>query len=454
MNMKLIDTKALASDVISHDVAPLTVNTDASGYSRLGWIIVLVGVLGTLGWACFAPLDKGVPLSGTVTNEGNRKAIQYQIGGTVDEILVKEGDIVKKGQVLVKMNSVVVESQADISKTQLIANLSAAARLRAERDGKSSLVFPAQLEENKGDPRVIENIALQTQLLNSRQAALHSELAAAQESIAGLKSQLSGVQSGRDSKIAQARIVKEQYDNLKDLEREGYVARSKVQDYERTYVQLNGSIAEDLGTIGHIQRQMAELTLKLAQRNQEYQRDVRIQLADVEKEVLALSSRQVAEKYAVNNAEVRSPVDGVVIGMAVFTRGAVVQPGFRMMDIVPVEDTLIVEGRLAVNLVDKVHAGLPVELMFSAFNSNTTPHVPGVLTKVSPDRLTDEHNGAPYYSVQVRVTPEGMKMMQKKKLLVRAGMPVELFVKTGERTMMSYLLKPVFDRAKTSMTEE
>lgn len=454
MNMKLIDTKALASDVISHDVTPLTVNTDASGYSRLGWIIVLVGVLGTLVWACFAPLDKGVPLSGTVTNEGNRKAIQYQTGGTVDEILVKEGDIVKKGQVLVRMNSVVVESQADISKTQLIANLAAAARLRAERDGKSTLVFPAQLEESKSDPRVIENIALQTQLLNSRQAALHSELGAAQESIAGLKSQLSGVQSARESKIAQARIVKEQYDNLKDLEREGYVARSKVQDYERTYVQLNGSIAEDLGTIGHIQRQMAELTLKLAQRDQEYQRDVRIQLAEVEKEVLALSSRQVAEKYAVNNAEVRSPVDGVVIGMAVFTRGAVVQPGFRMMDIVPAEDTLIVDGRLAVNLVDKVHAGLPVELMFSAFNSNTTPHVPGVLTKVSPDRLTDEHSGAPYYSVQVRVTPEGMKMMQHKKLVVRAGMPVELFVKTGERTMMSYLLKPVFDRAKTSLTEE
>jgi len=454
MNMKLIDTKAPASEVITHDVTPLEVNTDARAYSRVGWIIVLVGVLGTLIWACFAPLDKGVPLSGTVTNEGNRKAIQYQTGGTVEDILVKEGDIVKKGQVLVKMNNVQVVAQSEISRTQLIANLAAEARLLAERDGKKSLVFPAQLENSKTDPRVIDNMALQTQLMSSRQSALQSELAAGEQSIAGLKAQLAGVQSSRESKLEQARIVKEQFDNLKDLERDGYVARSKVLDYERTYVQLNGAIAEDTGTIGHIQRQMAELTLKLGQRNQEYQREVRTQLADVQKEVLALNSRQVAENYAVGNAEVRSPVDGVVIGMAVFTRGGVVQPGFRMMDVVPLEDTLIVEGRLAVNLVDKVHAGLPVELMFSAFNSNTTPHIPGTVTKVSADRLTDEHNGSPYYAVQARVTPEGMKMMQHKKLDVRPGMPVELFVKTGERTMMSYLLKPVFDRAKTSMSED
>jgi protease secretion system membrane fusion protein len=140
--------------------------------------------------------------------------------------------------------------------------------------------------------------------------------------------------------------------------------------------------------------------------------------------------------------------------MAVFTKGGVVQSGFRMMDVVPLGDVMIVEGRLPVNLVDKVHAGLPTELIFSAFNSNTTPHIPGVVTKVSPDRLIDDHTGQPYYTVQARVTPAGLKEMQQHKLEVRPGMPVELFVKMGERTMMSYLLKPVLDRAKTSMSEE
>ncbi|MBV6320442.1 HlyD family type I secretion periplasmic adaptor subunit [Duganella violaceipulchra] len=452
--MKLIESKALASDVITHDVEPLTVHTDASAYSRLGWIIVVVGVLGFLVWACFAPLDKGVPMSGNVAKEGNRKSIQYQSGGTVEDILVKEGDFVKKGQVLVKMNGVQVVAQAEMTKVQRIAALATEARLIAERDGKKSVAIPAELEAIKADPRVQENINSQSQLFNARQSGLQNELAAADESVAGMKYQLTGLQSTRDSKKEQLAILKEQLDGLRDLERNGYVARTKLLDYERTYSQINGSIAEDIGNIGRVQRQIAELTLKRAQRVQEYQRDVRTQLAEVQRDANSLTSRQVADNYQVSNVEVRSPVDGVVIGMAVFTRGGVVQPGFRMMDVVPVEDALIVEGRLPVNLVDKVHTGLPVELMFSAFNSNTTPHIAGVVSQVSPDRLIDEHNGTPYYSVQARVTPEGMKVMQHKKLVVRPGMPVELFVKTGERTMMSYLLKPVFDRAKTSMSEE
>ncbi len=152
------------------------------------------------------------------------------------------------------------------------------------------------------------------------------------------------------------------------------------------------------------------------------------------------------------NAELKAPVAGTVVGLQIFTRGGVIGPGAKLMDIVPADDALIVEGQLPVNLVDKVHVGLPVELIFSAFNANKTPHIPGVVTAVSADRLVDEKSGAPYYRVRAKVTPEGAKMAAK--LDIRPGMPVELFVKTGERTMMSYLLKPLFDRAKTSMTEE
>jgi len=452
--MKLIEKQALATDVISHDVSPLTVNTDASAYARLGWIIVLVGVLGFLLWATLAPLDKGVPLSGNVAKEGNRKAIQYLAGGTVDEILVKEGDKVKKGQVLVRMNGVQVDSQSDITKVQLIAGRTTEARLIAERDGKSTVTFPPELEAIKDEPLVKQNFALQLQLFNSRQAGLRSELAAADESAAGLRAQLAGLMASRDSKKEQLVILKEQVDNLRELAKDGYVARSKLLDQERANEQTKGALAEDLGNIGRTQRQISELALKRSQRLEEYQKEVRTQLADVQKESNALSHRNEAEKYAAANVDVKSPVDGVVMGLNVFTRGGVVQPGFRMMDVVPVDDAMIVEGRLPVNLVDKVHAGLKAELIFSAFNTNTTPHIPGEITSVSADRLLDEHNGAPYYAVQAKVSPEGLKMLKQHKLDVRPGMPVELFVKTGERTMMSYLLKPVLDRAKTSMSEE
>jgi protease secretion system membrane fusion protein len=452
--MKLIDTKALATDVVARDVTAATVHTDASAYSRLGWIIVLAGVVGFLLWATLAPLDKGVPMSGDVAKEGSRKAVQHLNGGVVQDILVKDGDIVKAGQVLVRMNNVQVSAQSEISKVQLIASRTAEARLIAERDGKNVPAFPEELKPYKDDPRVAENVSLQNQLFSARQSGLKNDLGAIDENISGLKLALEGMQASRDSKKEQLVILKEQVDNLRDLARDGYVARARLLDAERTMVQIKGAIAEDIGNIGRTQRQIAELTLRRAQRVQDYQKEVRTQLAEVQRDADALTNRLKAETYAVDHADVTAPVDGTIMAMNVFTKGGVVQPGFKMMEIVPVDAPLVVEGRLPVNLIDRVHVGMPVELIFSAFNSNTSPHIPGNVTKISADRLTDERTGQPYYTVSANVSPEGLKTMRQHKMEVRAGMPVELFVKTGERTMMNYLLKPIFDRVKTSMSEE
>ena len=154
----------------------------------------------------------------------------------------------------------------------------------------------------------------------------------------------------------------------------------------------------------------------------------------------------------VQNIEIKAPVAGTVVGLSVFTKGAVVAPGFKLMDIVPVEDSLVVEGHLPVHLVDKVYAGLPVSLIFTAFNQNKTPHIPGEVVNVSADRFIEEQTGQPYYKVTSKVAPEGVKMIVN--LKIRPGMPVDMFVKTGERTMMNYLLKPILDHLKLSMSEE
>ncbi len=452
--MKLINTKDLATDVITHDVSPLTVHTDPTAYSRVGWLIVIVGVVGSLLWAFLAPLDRGVPMSGFVAKESNRKSVQHQAGGTVDEILVKEGEAVKAGQVLVRMNGIQATSQMDISRVQYYNARAVEARLIAERDGKSSVTFPEALTSARSDPRVAQNVELQTQLFSSRRAALQSELGAVQESIEGIKLQIAGIEASRDSKKEQAAILKEQLVNLRELAKDGYVARAKLLDMERTYAQVNGALAEDVGNIGRSRRQIAELGMKRNQRTQEFQREVRTVLGDVQKEAEALSSRMEAENFTVKNVEITSPVDGVVIGMNVFTKGGVVPPGFTLMSVVPTGDALVVEGQLPINLVDKVHPGLPVDLIFSAFNTSTTPQIPGEVTSVSADRLTDEKTGNPYYKVSAKVTPKGVAMIGKNKLQVRPGMPVELFVKTGERTLMSYLFKPMIDRAKTSLSED
>ncbi|SHN42628.1 membrane fusion protein, protease secretion system [Duganella sacchari] len=450
----LISKKKDVADVISHDVTPLTVNTDASAYARIGWIIVLVGVLGFIIWASFAPLNKGVPMPGTVTKEGNRKSVQHLTGGTVQEILVKDGDVVKAGQVLVRINSTAAKSQLETTRAQYFTARLTEARLTAERDGAKSMAFPASLQEFKNDPRVVEGFALQQQLFSSRRMSLENELGGIEESIAGLKLQNAGLAEARDSKKAQIAIMKEQTENLRDLAKDGYVARSKLLDSERIYAQLSGDLSQDIGNLGRGQRQISELQLRRMQRQQDYQKEVRSQLSDTQREAEALSSRVIGQNYDLAQTDVRAPVDGTVVGQAVFTTGGVVGAGMKLMEIVPSGDALVVEGQLPVNLIDRVHNGMPAELMFSAFNVNRTPHIPGEVIQVSADRTVDERSGTPYYKVRARVTPEGAKMIAQMKLDIQPGMPVEMFVKTGERTLMSYLLKPVFDRAKTSLSED
>ncbi|KRB93022.1 HlyD family type I secretion periplasmic adaptor subunit [Noviherbaspirillum sp. Root189] len=449
--MKLLKSKE-ATEVVAHDVTPIEVDTDPTGHARLGWLIVLLGVGGFLLWAMFAPLDKGVPVSGTVTVSGNRKAIQHQTGGTIQEILVKEGDVVKAGQTLVKMNDVQAKAAAEMTRVQYFTARAAEARLVAERDGKKIIAFPTELESAKNDPRVANNISLQQQLFTSRQASLQSEISGVDESIAGLKAQVAGLKDALESQKQQQNFLKEQLDGMRDLAKEGYIARNRLLDVERTYAQVNAGISENVGNIGRSQRQIAELSLRRLQRQQDYQKEVRTQLTEVQKEAEALENRLKSQDFELNNVLVKAPVDGTIVGMNVFTQGGVVPSGFRMMDIVPTDDPLIIEGQVPVHLIDKVHSDLPVELIFPAFNQNKTPHIPGKVTQVSADRLVEEKTGQPYYKMKAMVTAEGKQLLKDHQ--IRPGMPVELFVKTGERTMMSYLLKPIFDRATTSLTEE
>lgn len=450
--MKLLKNEA--TDVVTQDVTQVEVNTDSRSYARVGWIVVLVGFCGFMLWALLAPLDKGVPMAGTVAKESSRKTVQHQTGGTVQHILVRDGTVVKAGQVIVKMNPVLAKSNFDLTEGQYLSGRASEARLVAERDGAKKITFPEELLKRRNEPRVAEMMALQEGLLMSRQMSLQNELAGVDQNIAGLKLQVKGLEDSRASKKEQVDFLKEQLGGMRDLAKEGYVARNRLLDLERTYAQLNGMISEDIGNIGHARSQVIELSLRRAQRLQDYQKEVRSQLNDIQKETEAQYARLQGQLFELNNVEVKAPADGTVVDLAVFTEGGVVPPGFKMMDIVPSGDALIVEGQLPVNLVDKVHPGLPVELMFSAFNANKTPHIEGEVVRVSADRLVDEKNGNPYYKVRVRVTSEGARKIAVHKLDIIPGMPVDLFVKTGERTMMSYLIKPIIDRAHSALSEE
>ena len=442
----------LYKDPSSTDIAASSIDTDLTKYIRLGWWIVIGGLGSFLLWASLAPLDKGVPLTGTVAVASSKKAIQHETGGTVEAILVKEGDVVKAGEVLVRMNNVQAGADAEMARVQYIAARTMQARLEAERDGKNSVELPKEFKNENLDPRVLENIALQKQISSSRQAAIRSELSAIDENIAGLILQMQGLEESIASKREQKALITEQLAGMHDLAKEGYMATNRVLESEQTLAGINANIAEGIGNIGRATRQISELKMQKIQRNQEYQKEVRTQLSEAQKQADALQNQLKGLDRNVQNIEIKAPVAGTVVGLSVFTKGAVVAPGFKLMDIVPVEDSLVVEGHLPVHLVDKVYAGLPVNLIFTAFNQNKTPHIPGEVVNVSADRFIEEQTGQPYYKVTSKVAPDGIKMIYN--LKIRPGMPVDMFIKTGERTMMNYLLKPIFDHLKLSMSEE
>lgn len=424
---------------------------DERRYSRMGSWLLALGFGGFLLWAGLAPLDKGVAVSGNVVVAGNRQAVQHPSGGVVQRLLVRDGDRVEAGQVLVRMDATQIRAQRDALFVQHLGALVSTARLEAERDGLPEIALPAGVSA-MADPRVEATVALQRQLLASRRAALRLELEGLEESIAGSQAVLQGLQAARAHKDEQRLSMQTQLQGLRELARDGYVARNRLLENERLYAQLNGDISADFGTIGRTQRQILELRLRAAQRAEEYQQDVRQQLADSRLKVEELGSRLSAADFELAHAEVRAPTAGTVVGLDVFTEGGVIAPGQVLMEIVPQDAPLLVDARAPVELVDKLQPGLDVELLFVAFNQSRTPRVNGKVTLVSADRLLDEKTDQPYYRLRVQVDDDGLQQLQGQ--TIRPGMPVQAFVRTGERSLLNYLFKPLTDRTHMALVEE
>ena len=425
---------------------------DDTRYSRLGWLLMLGGFLGFLGWAALAPLDKGVAVSGKVMVSGHRKVVQHPSGGIVERIDVRDGDKVVAGQVLIRLKETPLLGQAQSLRSQFYGSLASEARLDAEGDGVSRVNFPAELTALAADPEVASNLALQQQLFDSRRRALLLDQQGIDESIAGAEAQLRGVRDSQASKVLQRTALTEQLQGLRELAREGYIPRNRLLDSERVYAQVLGSISEDYGRIGQLQRQVLEMRLKIRQLAEEYQKEVRTQLADTRVRTEDLRNRLASAEFELANSQLRAPVAGIVVGLDVFTEGGVIKPGQALMEIVPQGEPLLVEARVPVELADKVHPGLPVELMFSAFSQSTTPRVAGEVTLVSADRQVDERTDEPYYTLRAQVSEAGMAQLAG--LQIRPGMPVEAFVRTGERSMLNYLFKPLLDRTHMALVEE
>ncbi|WP_249976998.1 HlyD family type I secretion periplasmic adaptor subunit [Vreelandella olivaria] len=414
---------------------------------RLGGGCLLVGLLLFVAWAAWAPLDNGIAVPATVVVSGNRQAVEHPTGGTVERLWVREGDQVTQGQPLVSIDTTRLQNEAEVLRLQHASALAEMARLEAERDQQDSITIPPALAHT-GDIEIDTLLALQRQLFASRRSALAAELSGLEASLDGQRARAAGLEASLAQQRARLSVLREQRDNLRELASGGYIPRNRLLEFEGSYAQLQGDIASESGTLQQTLRQMDELQLRLTQRSEEYQRDVRDALAQARLRSQEVAGRLENNTYDIEHALIRAPRSGQVVGLTLHTEGGVVPPGGLLMEIVPQDEPLLVEGQLPVDQIDRVQAGLPVELAFTAFERSSTPRIPGTVKQVSADRLVDDISGLPYYRLYIEVTSEDLSPLGNAPL--KAGMPVEAFVRTGERSLLNYLFKPLFDRARTA----
>ncbi|WP_153774624.1 HlyD family type I secretion periplasmic adaptor subunit [Pseudomonas sp. MNR3A] len=427
------------------------VTSDARFYVRLGWLLTLLGFGGFMAWASLAPLDQGVAVQGTVVVSGKRKAVQSMAAGVVSRILVSEGQMVRQGEPLFRLDRTQVQADVEALQAQYRMTQASLARWRGERDNVGQVQFPAELMD-ESDAQLGLVVEGQRQLFDSRRQALAREQGAVSASIEGSQAQLAGMRRARGDLQAQADSLREQLDNLRPLAGEGYIPRNRVLEYQRQLSQVQRDLAQNAGDSARLEQGIVEARLNLQQRREEYQKDVRTQLAEAQVKAATLEQQLNSARFELRHSEILAPADGIAVNLCVHTEGAVVRAGDTLLEIVPQGAALEVEGRLPVNLVDKVAPQLPVDILFTAFNQNSTPRVTGEVALISADQLLDERSGQPYYVLRSTVSEEALARLQG--LSIRPGMPAELFVRTGERSLLNYLFKPLLDRAGSALTEQ
>lgn len=425
---------------------------DDKAKTRKGWLIFLIGFVGFFLWASFAPLDQGALMTGRVIVEGNRKTIQHLRGGVIEEILVTEGQKVEENDILLRLNQTRTDAELEQIRSRWITTSAIQARLLAEIQQPSAIKYPKWFEENAGDERVIAAISLQNELYNSRKLAREAEISGLQESIQSLRSSMTSLRDSLNNTRERLRLSNEELVGLREMAAAGYLARNRLSEAERQNSSLASDLAQETSRFAQISGQLAETNQRLLQSRSGYLADTQTRLSEIQNQVSELDQQLRTAEYDETNSIVRSPVSGYVVGLQVYTRGGVISPGQALMDVAPASGNLELRGELAINLVDKVELGMPVQVKFSSISAVRTPELSGVVRSVSADTLTDEKSGVSYYSVRVELTEDGKK--EAARIGVQPGMVAEIFVKTGERTLMNYLFKPLSDRFGFALTEE
>ncbi|MDX8496670.1 HlyD family type I secretion periplasmic adaptor subunit [Mesorhizobium sp. VK22B] len=412
--------------------------------------LLLIG--GGGGLAAVTELSGAVIASGRLVVDSSVKKVQHPTGGVVGQILVREGDAVKSGDILVRLDETVTRANLSIVTKGLDEFEARLARLEAERDGLEAISFPASLMLRQDDPAIVRAIAGEQSLFEFRQQARAGQKAQLEERIAQLSEESSGLTEQRVAKSQEIDLIGTELESIRKLWQQKLVSIDRLTALERDAVRLKGEHGQLTASIAQAKGRIAETRLQVIQVDQDLRKEVATELRDVQSKISEFVERKVSAEDQLKRIDLRSPQDGVVHQLAVHTLGGVITPGEVVMLIVPVADDLTVEARVAPQDIDQLKLGQEAGLKFSAFNQRVTPELIGCVSEISADLSLDERSGAGFYTVRIGIPRTELKKL--KRLTLAPGMPVEVFFSTGNRAMLSYLVKPLADQIDRAFREE
>ena len=417
-----------------------------------GWVVIatVFGGFGT--WAAFAPLSSAAIAPGVVVVDSNRKSVQHLEGGVIREILVRDGDVVEQGQVLLRLDGASVRAAMAALRPMLQTNRAYHARLLAERDGLSEIEFPADLiGDGVPDPLTEQILAGQRRIFVTRRTALTGEMDLNANRLAQSRHRLDGLQQRQIVMEKELDLLEEEFERQGSLFAKGYTTRKMVNTAERALRELQTETADIASKIDEAKRLIERYELEGEQIGKNFVEQVENELYQVEQEAYELTQRMRAVQDQHNRLDVRAPVSGVVVNMAAHTIGGVIAAGSRILDIVPKNDRLLVEAQVQPADIDGVHPGLQADIRFPAFERMNTPHITGRVTVVSADRIFNERTGSSHFLVRAQVDEDQIAKVSDISLM--PGMPAQVIINKGEGTLLGYLMAPLTRLFWTSFRE-
>lgn len=415
-----------------------------------GAAVVGLFVVGLASWAATAEIASAVAAPGALVVESNRKTVQHLEGGIVAAILVRDGDRVRAGQPLVRLDDTKAQASVRLLGNQIAAQEALAARLTAERDGAGSVRFPAGLAEAAAtQPEVAAAMAAQQRQFAERRQSLQGQTDILRSRIGQLAQQRDGLATEMAAGEKQLALFRDEVQGLRELFSKGHTSRTRILAIEREMAALEGSIGRIVSAMAQADQKAGETRLEVLQLTQRFREQVVAELRDVQVELSDLHERKAVADDVLRRTTITASQDGIVQGLAVHTIGGVVEPGRALMEIVPAQDRLLIDARLSPMDIENVSAGQVAEVRFAGLHDRTLPMIEAEVVRVSPDRLSDPAaKGQSYYATRLALGDEELAKLDGHR--VQAGMPVEVFIQTGERTVLDYFIEPLtrsLDRA-------